>query len=178
MDDQLQQADVMDADTNPDTEITLVRLFDAPRDLVWRAWTDPEVLRQWWGPKGFTNPVCEIDVQRGGKIRIHMRAPDGTIYPMTGEFREVDAPRRLVFSDAALDADGNVLLEGFTIVTFEDEGGKTKLTIESIAKAIVPQAADMLQGMENGWAESLDRLADLVTHAAPAVSHARTSRRG
>ena len=150
------------ADKKPDAEVTLVRVFDAPRDLVWKAWTDPEQLAQWWGPKDFTNPVCEIDVRRGGKILIHMRAPDGTVYPMTGVFHEIDPPRRLVFEDAAVDENGNILLEGFTIVTFEEQGRKTKLTIESIAVAVGPGSTEMCKGMETGWAESLDRLADRV----------------
>lgn len=152
----------MDAYTKPDAEVTLVRVFDAPRDLVWKAWTDPEQLAKWWGPKGFTNPVCEIDVKRGGRILIHMTAPDGTPFPMNGVFHEVDPPYRLVFSDAAIDAAGNVLADGFTVVTFEDLGGKTRLTVESIAKAAVPDAAEMVRGMNDGWNESLDRLAGLL----------------
>lgn len=156
---------MMDATAKPDAEVTLVRILDAPRDLVWKAWTDPQQLAQWWGPKDFTNPVCEIDVRRGGKILIHMRGPDGTVYPMTGVFREIDPPTRLAFADTALDMDGKVLLEGFTVVTFEEQAGKTKLTVESIAKAMVPDAIAMCEGMEQGWAESLDRLADLVATA-------------
>ena len=70
-------------------EITITRIFDAPRALVFKAWTDAAQLAQWWGPKGFTNPVCEIDARVGGAIRIHMRAPDGAIYPMGGEIREI-----------------------------------------------------------------------------------------
>jgi uncharacterized protein YndB with AHSA1/START domain len=150
------------ADRKPDAETTLVRVFDAPRNLVWRAWTDPTQLAQWWGPKDFTNPVCEIDVRRGGQILIHMRAPDGTVYPLTGEFREIEAPWRLVFSDAAMDKDDKVLLEGLTIVTFEEKGRKTMLTVESIAMAMVPGAADMVKSMDKGWLQSLDRLAELV----------------
>jgi uncharacterized protein YndB with AHSA1/START domain len=160
---QLREKTMMTApDRKPDAEVVLTRVFDAPRDLVWKAWTDPKQLAQWWGPKDFTNPVCEIDVRRGGKILIHMRAPDGTVYPMTGVFHEIEAPRRLVFSDAALDKNGKVLLEGFTVVTFEQQGSKTKLTVESIAMALVPGAADMVKGMDEGWAQSLDRLAKLL----------------
>ena len=63
--------------------VTITRVFDAPRALVWAAWTDPKRMAQWWGPKGFTNPVCELDLRVGGKIRIDMRAPDGTRYEET-----------------------------------------------------------------------------------------------
>ncbi|MGA2539857.1 MAG: SRPBCC domain-containing protein, partial [Terracidiphilus sp.] len=69
--------------------LEISRLFNAPRELVYAAWTDPKQLAQWWGPKGFTNPRCEVDVRPGGKIHIDMRAPDGVVYPMAGAFREV-----------------------------------------------------------------------------------------
>ena len=73
-------------------ELITTRIFDAPREVVFRAWTDPERLKRWWGPKGFTNPVCEVDVRTGGAIRIDMRAPDGAVYPMTGAFVEIVEP--------------------------------------------------------------------------------------
>ncbi|MGH6672814.1 MAG: SRPBCC family protein [Xanthobacteraceae bacterium] len=139
-------------------EVTITRVFDARRALVFRAWTEANHLAQWWGPKGFTNPVCEIDARVGGKLRIHMRAPDGSIYPMKGEIRELISPERLVFTNIALDADGNHLLEGFTTVTFVEEGGKTKMTLHTRAKAVVEYAAAYLQGMEAGWTQSIDRL--------------------
>src|SRR5258705_11639360 len=84
------------ADTKPLTrEVTITRLVGAPRELVFRAWTDPKHLAQWWGPRGFTNPVCEVDLRVGGALRIVMRAPNGTEYPMRGVFREIVAPERL-----------------------------------------------------------------------------------
>src|SRR5690349_22904554 len=107
-------------------EITITRVFDAPRVLVFKAWTDASELAQWWGPKGFTNPVCELDVRPGGAIRIHMRSPDGTVYPMTGVYQEVVEPERIVFKSAALDAAGNPMFEMLTTLTFAEEGGKTK----------------------------------------------------
>jgi uncharacterized protein YndB with AHSA1/START domain len=149
------------ADRKPDAEVTLVRVLDAPRHLVWKAWTDPEQLAQWWGPKGFTNPVCEIDVRRGGKIRIDMHGPAGEVYPTTGIFHEIDPPSRIVFESAALDENGKVLLEGFTIVTFEEQGRKTKLTVEAISVVVRPGTLNMCKGMDEGWAQSLDRLDDL-----------------
>src|SRR5205085_2306725 len=80
----------------PSRELTFTRIFDAPRALVLGMWTDPKHVAQWWGPRGFTNPVCEMDVRPGGALRIVMRAPDGTEYPMPGIFRDVVAPERLV----------------------------------------------------------------------------------
>ncbi len=151
--------------SNKPVEVVLTRVFDAPRQLVWKAWTDSKMMAQWWGPKSFTNPVCEMDVRPGGKMLIHMQGPDGAVYPMTGVFREVIAPERLVFSDVAEDLDGNPLLEGETTVTFEEQGGKTKLTVRSSARAVEPIGDDMLKGMNEGWSQSLDRLAELMAKA-------------
>jgi uncharacterized protein YndB with AHSA1/START domain len=143
-------------------EVTLTRVFDAPPQLVWKAWTEPRHMAQWWGPKGFTNPVCELDLRESGAIRIHMRGPNGAVYPMTGSFEEIVPLERLVFTTVARDLNGNPLLEGKTTVTFEDIGGKTKLTIHSRAVGIAPVAPQMLAGMEMGWTQSLDKLAELV----------------
>jgi uncharacterized protein YndB with AHSA1/START domain len=143
-------------------EVRLTRVFDAPIELVWMAWTDPRHMAQWWGPKSFTNPVCELDVRPGGAIRIDMRAPNGTIYPMTGTFKEIVPRERLVFTSVARDNDGNPLLEGHNIITFEDVGGKTKVTVLSRAVGIAPIAPQMLAGMEMGWTQSLEKLAQLV----------------
>jgi uncharacterized protein YndB with AHSA1/START domain len=143
-------------------ELTITRLFDAPRALVFKAWTDAAQLAQWWGPKDFTNPVCEIDARVGGALRIHMRAPDGSIYAMKGEIRELVPPERLVFTNIAVDAAGRHLLEGLTTVTFADQGGKTKLTLRTQAKAVVDYAAAYLQGMEAGWTQSIDKLQTML----------------
>ena len=137
-------------------------VLDAPRELVWAAWTEPKRMAQWWGPHGFTNPVCEIDARPGGAIRIHMRGPDGSVYPMTGTFREVLPPKRLVFTAVAEDLDGNPHLEALTTVTFEEEGGRTKVTVQASAVGLSPLAPQMLAGMDAGWTQSLERLAELV----------------
>lgn len=146
-------------------ELVITRVFDAPRELVFKVWTEPEHLARWWGPRGFTNPVCEMDARPGGSLRIVMRGPDGVDYPMTGVFREVVAPERLVFTAVAEDKDGNPLLEGLTTVTFAEEDGKTKLTLQTSAVALVAEAAAMLDGMEEGWSQSLDRLAEYLAKA-------------
>ena len=141
-------------------EITITRIFDAPRQLVWKAWTDPKHLAQWWGPKNFSNPVCEVDARVGGKWHIVMRAPDGQEYPCGGVYHEVLEPERLVFTNIAIDAEGNPIIDGFTTVLFADEGGKTKITLHTRGTALVDYAAAYLQGMEAGWSQSLDRLAE------------------
>lgn len=143
-------------------EVTITRVFDAPRALVFKAWTDAAQLAQWWGPKGFTNPICEFEARLGGKIRIHMRAPDGMLYPMKGEIREITPPERLAFTNIAVDEAGNHILEGFTTVIFAEETGKTRMTMHTRACAVVDKAAAYLQGMEAGWTMSIDRLEDLL----------------
>ena len=143
-------------------EVTLTRIIDAPRALVWAAWTEPKHMAQWWGPHQFTNPVCEMDVRPGGKMLIHMKAPDGTVYPMTGTFTEVVKPERLVFKAFAESIDGTKYLESVTEVTFEEQDGRTQLTVNAKARGLHPMAPQMLAGMDAGWAQSLERLAELV----------------
>ena len=143
-------------------EVRITRIIDAPRELVFEAWTDPRHVARWWGPEGFTNPVCELDARPGGAMTILMRAPDGAEHPMTGTFHEVVPPERLVFTAIAVDGTGNRLLEARTTVTFVEQGGMTKLTVHARAVGFVELAARMLQGMEAGWTQSLERLAQLT----------------
>lgn len=143
-----------------DQVLVLTRIFDAPRELVFKAWTDPKQVVQWWGPEGFTNPVCELDARTGGAIRIHMRGPDGTVYPMTGVYDEIVAPERIVFTSSALDEENRPLFEIATTVTFAEQGGKTKLTLEARVVKATAKGAPHLEGMEMGWTQSLVRLAD------------------
>jgi uncharacterized protein YndB with AHSA1/START domain len=147
-------------------ELTITRVFDAPRALVFKVWTDPKHLAQWWGPQGFTNPVCEFDARAGGELRIHMRAPDGAIYPMKGVIRELAPPERLVFTSIAIDTAGNHLLEGVTTVLFDEQNGKTKLTLHTEMAAVVEMAKAYLQGMEMGWTQSIDKLEAYVARTA------------
>ena len=146
-------------------DLTFTRILNAPCELVFKAWTDPKQMAQWWGPRVFTNPVCEMDVRPGGALRIVMRAPDGVEYPMTGVFREVVEPERLSFTTVAEDQSGTPVLEGLVNAIFAEDGGKTKLTVHSGAVGLVPQAAAMLDGMQEGWSQSLERLAELLAKA-------------
>lgn len=144
-------------------ELTITRIFDAPRELVFAMWTNPVHLAQWWGPKDFTNPVCEVDARSGGVFRIVMRAPDGREHPMKATFVEIVPSERLVFTSVAVDADGDPLLDGLTTVTFDEWNGKTTLTVHTRATALVPLANRMLEGMNAGWTQSIDRLEALVS---------------
>jgi uncharacterized protein YndB with AHSA1/START domain len=151
----------MDIETSQQV-FNLTRVFDAPRELVFKAWIEPKHLQEWWGPDCFTNPVCEIDPRPGGAIRIDMRAPDGTVYPMTGVFREVVEPERLVFTSYALGADGQPMFEVLNTLTFAEQGGKTALTLEARVTGTTAAAAPYLAGMDAGWKQSLDRLGGLL----------------
>jgi len=139
-------------------ELVLTRVFKAPRGPVFAAWTEPTQVAQWWGPNGFTNPVCELDVRPGGAIRIHMRGPDGTVYPMTGVYQEIVEPERLVFTSAALDESGKPLFEVLNTVAFVEHDGTTKLTVRARVVKSTAGAAPYLAGMEAGWTQSLERL--------------------
>jgi uncharacterized protein YndB with AHSA1/START domain len=151
--------------TSGQRTLTLERIIDAPRELVFKAWTDPKQVAQWWGPKYFTNPICEMDVRPGGAILIHMAGPDGTVYPMTGTFDEIVEPERLVMTTGAFeDEEGNPQLEDITTVTFAEHEGKTKLTVHAVVTKSAPAAEGALAGMEQGWNQSLDRLADYVAN--------------
>jgi uncharacterized protein YndB with AHSA1/START domain len=274
-------ASVSAAANTADRELVFKRVFDAPRDLVFQMWTHPEHAAQWWGPRGFTttihemdvrpggvwrlvmrgpdgvdyrnrivflevvkserlvykydpeegsepvsfqvtvnfsahggkteltmrmlfpsaetrhhvvekygavaganqtldrlaehltqvsagknraftNPVCELDPRPGGAIRIHMRGPDGAVYPMTGVYHEIVEPQRLVFTSAALDENGDPLFEVLNTVTFAEHQGKTKLTVHAVVVKTTAGAARYLAGMEMGWSQTLDRLATEV----------------
>lgn len=165
-----------DDEISPTREVNITRVFDAPRSLVFKMWIEPEHMAQWWGPYGFTNPVCELDARVGGAILIHMRGPEGVVYPMTGTFREIVPPERLVFTAVAEDMAGNPLLEALTTVTFAEHGGKTKLTVHARAVGLTPVASQMLAGMEAGWTQSLERLAELVARAGALGGNAATPR--
>jgi uncharacterized protein YndB with AHSA1/START domain len=143
-------------------EVSLTRRIAAAPEFVFRAWIDAKHLAEWWGPKGFTNPVCEVDPRVGGSIRIHMRAPDGTVYPMTGRFVEIDRPHRLVFMTAALDGNGRPMFEVLNTVVFTavDEG--TEISLVARVTSTTPAAPQYLAGMSQGWSQSLDRLAALA----------------
>jgi uncharacterized protein YndB with AHSA1/START domain len=149
-------------------ELVITRVFDAPRELVFRAWTEPEHLVRWWGPNGFTTPVCKIDLRPGGVWHICMRAADGRDYWSKGIYREIIAPERIVTTDFFSDEDGNLVqpaqyglpadwpAEMLLTVTFAEQDGKTKLTVrQSVSEALARSI-----GAVDGWNQSLDRLAE------------------
>jgi uncharacterized protein YndB with AHSA1/START domain len=144
------------------SELHLRRFFAAPRQMVFDAWTKPEMVKEWWGPKCFTNPLCEMDARGGGEIRIHMQAPDGTIYPMTGRFVEFYPPYRFHFTSGPVDQEGKQIFETWTSVFFEEKDGGTEVVLDVHVTKSTPEAAKYLKGMRQGWTQSLDKLAEFV----------------
>ncbi len=137
-----------------ETVLRLQRTFAAPREKVFRAWTDPEELKKWCGPRGRTTPLAEIDLQAGGKYRIGMKEPEGEVFYVTGAYREVRPPERLVFTWLWEEDDMGT---GETLVTveFRAQGNSTEVTL---THELFPNQAAR-DRHEWGWGSSLDRLA-------------------
>ena len=151
--------------TSPDylnQEFIITREFDAPRKLVWKACTEANHLAQWWGPKGFSAPVCEWDARPGKKIYVVMRAPNGTDYPMGGKFHEVVPPEKLVTTTGALDESGRLLFQIRHTLTLVEQKGKTRLTMHSRVVKTTPGAGKYIGGFEAGMTQSLIRLGELL----------------
>jgi uncharacterized protein YndB with AHSA1/START domain len=144
-------------------EIEVTRTYDAPRELVFDAWTKGEHLKNWFAPTGFTVPEVESDPREGGIYRLAMRSPDGQDFWSQGTYREVLPPERLVLTQGVLGPDDKPLFETVTTVTLTDEGGKTTVTVhERVEKIFDQAAAGPLSGMEVGLHMALDKLADYL----------------
>ncbi|EQA46328.1 hypothetical protein LEP1GSC050_0159 [Leptospira broomii serovar Hurstbridge str. 5399] len=150
------------------TQVIITRIFDAPRELVFKAWTDPSYITRWWGPKSFTAPFCKIDLRTGGSYLYCMKSPEGQDFWSTGIFRELVVPERIVYTDRFADEKGTPVpasyygMEGdwpeelLVTVVFEDLGKKTKLTL--VHTGFPPGRMKELAAM--GWNESLDKFAE------------------
>jgi uncharacterized protein YndB with AHSA1/START domain len=154
-------------------EFIMTRVIDAPPEAVFKAWTDPEQMARWWGPKGFTMPYCKIDLRVGGVIHSCMRSPEGKDYWGKGVYREIVEPERLVFTDLFSDEKGNTVkpvdygmsadwpVEALISVTFDESDGKTKLTLRHSVSEELAESS----GARQGWAETLDKLAEYLSKA-------------
>jgi uncharacterized protein YndB with AHSA1/START domain len=145
-----------------DREIVFCRLLDAPRALVWKAWTDPAHIANWWGGPDFTIAACTIQLRIGGAFRLAMQAADGAVYPCRGTFREIVPGERIVYDGEPDDrsACGAGLPPGARVtVTFEDAGRRTRLTVHTRFTTGAAKLAAHEAGYAAGWAESLERLA-------------------
>ncbi len=151
-------------------ELEITRILNAPRHIVWKAWTDPELVAKWWGPKGVTNPTCEWDPRPGGKIYIIMLAgkelgpAEGMQWPMNGKFTEVVPQHRLAYTSGALDdvdRGSDTFIEHTVTIEFEEMEEKTRMHIHiKVTKAEGPKAPGALQGMTMGWNQQMDKLAE------------------
>ena len=159
------------SDTNSQDAVVIERISDAPQDLIWQMWSDPELFQKWYGPNGFTVPVANMDLRVGGKRLICMASPDGSMKMWTtGEYVEIVPTERLVYTESMADEDGNVISplamgmpEGYPATTevtvlLEDLGGRTKMVM---THAGVPANS----GADGGWNQAFDKLADLINTA-------------
>ena len=147
--------------------LVIERVFDAPRELVWKAWSEPERFMRWWGPKDYSCPSWKIDFSVGGAFLGCMRSSDGNDIWSTGVYREIIPLERIVCTESFADAEGNVVpashyglpedfpLEMLLTVTLEESNGKTKMTIRQDGMPV-----EMGEGANQGWSESLDKLAE------------------
>lgn len=152
------------------SELVIERVFDAPREQVWKAWTEPDRLMRWTGPKGFTAPVYKAEFRTGGKYHFCMRSPQGQHFWSTGVYREIVPMERFVCTDSFADEEGNVVpasfyglpgdfpLEMIVTVTFEEVDGKTRMRLR---QAGMP-SGEMGEMARAGWNESFDKLAELL----------------
>jgi uncharacterized protein YndB with AHSA1/START domain len=147
-------------------ELTFTRIFDAPRELVFKVWTDPYHVAQWWGPHGLTIPLSKVDARVGGIFEVHMLTPDGTLLPSVGAFKEVVPHERIVLSSNLMSAEGETLIDVVNTITLEEVGSRTKMTLHVKVLWADPRVAGKLDTMEQGWSESLERFAAEVMRNA------------
>jgi uncharacterized protein YndB with AHSA1/START domain len=152
----------------PIKEITFERVYDAPIELVWEAWTDPAMIKEWWGPSGVSIPECEIELEIGGKIYIVMEAGEemgpykGTRWPMLGQFTAVEEKSHFAYSVKAWTEgmETETQIDQVTEVSLHAQpDGKTKVIVKAAINKTGPAAGMAVQGMEHGFNQELDKLA-------------------
>jgi uncharacterized protein YndB with AHSA1/START domain len=144
--------------TPTEREIVMTRVFDAPRHLVFDAFTKPELLKRWFGPRGWSLVVCEVDLKVGGAFRFVLRSPDGKDMGMRGVYSEIVPPERSVHMESFDDYPGESQVTG----VYVEQGGKTTLTATVLYPSQEVRDAVIKSGMERGAAESYDKLAELL----------------
>ena len=140
-------------------EVLVSRTFDAPRELVFRVFTDPNLIPQWWGPRYLTTTVDKMEVRAGGMWRFVQRDPSGSVYAFHGVYHEVSAPGRIVQTFEFEGTPGHVLMETDTL---EEQDGKTMLTTQSVFQSVADRDEMLKSGMEGGQDESYERLTELL----------------
>jgi uncharacterized protein YndB with AHSA1/START domain len=167
-----------DATGRPDREISATRVFDAPRELVWKAWTEPERMMRWWGPKGFTMLSCKLDLRPGGVFHYRMQSPDGG--DMWGKFvyRDIVEPEKIVFINSFSNKEGNTVpapfsppwpVEMLSTVTFSEHGGRTEVKVHWIPLTATEEERKTFESghesMRMGWTGTFDQLAGYLARA-------------
>ena len=155
----------------PIKEVVLEKTYDASPETVWKAWTDPDMIKQWWGPNNVTIPECEVDLRVGGKFYIVMEAGEamgpykGTQWPMRAEFTVVEPNAKLSYAAKAWTEGQNeeAMLDQATELTLTEEQGKTKLKIRAIIYTAGPKAGMAVQGMQVGFTQQLEKLNTFLT---------------
>ena len=148
-------------------EVVLERVYDASPETVWRAWTDPEMLKQWWGPDNVTIPECEVDLTVGGKFYIVMEAGEamgpykGTKWPMQAEFTVIEPNSKLFYKAQAWTEGADkeeTMIDQTTEITFSEEGSKTRVTVKASIYKTGPKAKMAAEGMQMGFTQQLEKL--------------------
>jgi uncharacterized protein YndB with AHSA1/START domain len=155
----------------PIKEVNFDRVYDAPIAQVWKAWTQCEQLKQWWGPNGVTIPDCEVDLRVGGKFYIVMEAGEamgpykGTKWPMLGNFTVVELNKRLTFTSKAWTegkSKEDTMIDQITDIVFSEENGKTRIKVRAAVNKIGPGAKMAIEGMQYGFSQQLDKLSTFL----------------
>jgi uncharacterized protein YndB with AHSA1/START domain len=148
-----------------ENELLITRTFDAPRELVWRAWTDPALITQWWGPGGYSVPFCTLDFRVGGLFHLHMCGPDGMTYPCRGTYQEIVEPERIVYSGEGEEGHpcgGGLPPRSVVTITFTDQGRKTLLTLHTLFESALRLDAANQNGYSMSWGMCLERLGEYI----------------
>lgn len=153
-------------------EVSITRLFNAPKALLWEVWTRAEHISKWLGLQHHAIPPCEWEAKVGGKVLLHVRLPDGLVLQMKGRFEEVDATDRLVLFIAAADSDGRPMVESIA-VDFVEKGHQTEISLNVSAVGYGDVAEVAIGSMQSGWSYSIEKLADHIQ--ALGVSHQVTN---
>ena len=153
-------------------EVAFERTYDAPVEKVWQAWTDPALLKQWWGPNDVIIPECEVDLKVGGRFYIVMEAGEamgpykGTQWPMEAKFTVVEPNSKLVYSGKAWTkgAEEEMRIDQDTEIIMEEDNGKTKVKVKATVNKIGPGAQMAIQGMQMGFTQQLEKLNNFLKH--------------
>lgn len=146
----------MKSEDKPAFELVMTRMIDAPRARVYQAWTEPEQMAQWFAPKPFKLIIDRMDFRPGGRFSMSMRGPDGSNFPFTGTYREIDPPAKLTWTGEFASGPADQIS---TVVTFEEQGQRTRVHVRQTFHVMTPEIEQATKGAHQGWTMTLDQLA-------------------